>query len=157
MVIFPLMSGISKPGSIKIERSLKKYPRGLILRFFSSPWRWGFKQMGFFITQHILQSRIFWFQRRGHLEIIRFGMRGPAWRIEEALKGSRSPSQGFRASGPQGLRAPGVQAPQSAWAHPVPLGPGVPRATKKPKTLHCSKPNVAVQEKNVAVQENAKC
>ena len=28
------MSGISSSGSIKIERSMKKYPRGLILRFF---------------------------------------------------------------------------------------------------------------------------
>ena len=34
MVIFSLLSGISRPGSIKIERSLKKYPMGLIFKFF---------------------------------------------------------------------------------------------------------------------------
>ena len=34
LIIFPLLSGILRPGSIKIERSLKKYRRGLILRFF---------------------------------------------------------------------------------------------------------------------------
>ena len=33
-VIFPLFIGILKPGSIKIERSMKKYFRGLILRLF---------------------------------------------------------------------------------------------------------------------------
>ena len=31
---FLLLSGISKSRSIKIKRSMKKYPRGLILRFF---------------------------------------------------------------------------------------------------------------------------
>ena len=34
LFIFWLLSGISRSGSIKIERSMKKYPRGLILRFF---------------------------------------------------------------------------------------------------------------------------
>ena len=34
MVIFYLLIGILKPGSIKIERGMKKYFWGLILRFF---------------------------------------------------------------------------------------------------------------------------
>jgi len=33
-VIFSLFIGILKPGSIKIERGMKKYFRGLILKFF---------------------------------------------------------------------------------------------------------------------------
>ena len=33
-VIFSLFIGILKPGSIKIERGMKKYFRGLIMRFF---------------------------------------------------------------------------------------------------------------------------
>ena len=33
-IIFSLFIGILKPGSIKIERGMKKYFRGLIMRFF---------------------------------------------------------------------------------------------------------------------------
>ena len=34
LVNFSLLMGISSPGSIKIERGMKRYPRGLIMRFF---------------------------------------------------------------------------------------------------------------------------
>ena len=34
LIIFSLLIGILRPGSIKIERGMKKYFQGLILRFF---------------------------------------------------------------------------------------------------------------------------
>ena len=77
-----VLSGISRSGSIKIERSMKKYPQGLILRFFRQmgspnssleppqrtppggpPWKppWGRKLLRFLIVPTVLRPEFsFW-------------------------------------------------------------------------------------------------